>query len=248
MGGTIGSTENLIPNFYGSSLSSPSTSYTSSNSFTNFLATSAQKHFNGDQNEIESHRPTVSSADYVFGSVPNRLEVEYAIAAFQSFMMQGLSSSMSILDRIQLLLNHQDPRILRSSTGFQRVYDAFHLLQTVPSVRRMIVSISCDKSVWDAVLRNDEVQEFRKSLNQAEASKSGVDSDFASAILDNMKLRIWQLIETLKSLLVNKSYESSQIKNTNTELKQGFEEMIVSTVLLSTIILMIVLVIRAYGA
>lgn len=91
-------------------------------------------------------------------------------------------------------------------------------------------------------------------LHAAKASRtqrSDEEPDLVSIILrwilDNMKLKILQLIENLKSL-ISKSLESPQNENTNAELKHGFEEMIVSTVLLSTITLMIVLVTRAYGA
>ena len=66
-------------------------------------------------------------------------------------------------------------------------------------------------------------------------------------VLDKMKLKVLELIETLKSV-VSKSFESPPNDKKNTELRHGFEEMIVSTVLLSTITLMIVLVTRAYGA
>ncbi|XP_021748541.1 uncharacterized protein LOC110714344 isoform X2 [Chenopodium quinoa] len=206
---------------------------------------------NSDTLNFASPTTSSSSVDSVFGSVPTRLEVEYAITAFQSFMMQGLSSSMSILDRLQPILNHDQLQ----STGFQRVYDAFLLLQTVPYVQRMVVSISSDKAVWDAVINNNEVQEFRQSVNQAKSSRHqrsdeepALVSMILKWILDNMKLKVLQLIESLKSV-VSKSFESSQNKNTtNPELKHGFEEMIVSTVLLSTITLMIVLVTRAYGA
>lgn len=89
MGGeTFGRTTDLNPTFYVSSLSpksSPSTSSSSSNGMPKFLATSSQKQFNGDKYETESQRSSGSSVDYVFGSVPTRLEVEYAIAAFQRY-------------------------------------------------------------------------------------------------------------------------------------------------------------------
>lgn len=237
-----------------SSITSPSSS--SSNSIPSLSASSTLRQFHGNKNEFESQRSRESSVDPVFGPVPTRLEVEYAIVAFQSFMMQGLSSSMSILDRLQPILDHHDPRLMQS-TGFQRVYAAFRLLQTVSSVQKMVVSISSDKAVWDAVMKNNEVQEFRQSLNQAKArgpQRSGEEPDLVSFILkwilDNMKHKVLQLIETLKSL-VSKSLEPPQNPNTNPQLKHensGFEEMIVSTVLLSTITLMIVLVTRAYGA
>ncbi|CAO2813700.1 unnamed protein product [Amaranthus hypochondriacus] len=236
------------------SYNSSSSSSSSADIFQAFLTNLTQRHSHSEINDSENERSNGSSIDSVFGSVPTRLEAEYAITAFQSFMMQGLSSSMSIIDRIQPILNQHDPRTLQS-TGFQRVCEAFRLLQTVPSVQRMVVSISSDKAVWDAVMTNHEVQNFRDSLKQAEArrnqNRSDEEPDLVSVILkwvlDKMKLKILELIETLKSIL-SKSFESPQNEKKNTELRHGFEEMIVSTVLLSTITLMIVLVTRAYGA
>jgi len=66
-------------------------------------------------------------------------------------------------------------------------------------------------------------------------------------ILDNMKLKVVELIDVLKSV-VNNSARSPRKENSNPGLKHQFEEIICSTVLLSIITLMIVLVTRAYGS
>ena len=66
-------------------------------------------------------------------------------------------------------------------------------------------------------------------------------------ILDNMKLKVVELIDVLKSL-VNNSSGSPRKQNNNPGLKHQFEEMICSTVLLSIITLLIVLVTRANGS
>ncbi|KQK00610.1 uncharacterized protein LOC100822545 [Brachypodium distachyon] len=47
------------------------------------------------------------------------------------------------------------------------VLDAFRLLQRDPNVQKMVMSLSCDKAVWNAVMNNEAVQEFRRSFQDA---------------------------------------------------------------------------------
>ncbi|RRT56824.1 hypothetical protein B296_00020783 [Ensete ventricosum] len=56
----------------------------------------------------------------------------------------------------------------------EKVYDAFNLLKISPSIQshcqcilglllqRMVVSLSSDKAIWDAVMKNEAVQELNK--------------------------------------------------------------------------------------
>uniref|UniRef100_A0A453P8T2 Uncharacterized protein n=1 Tax=Aegilops tauschii subsp. strangulata TaxID=200361 RepID=A0A453P8T2_AEGTS len=46
----------------------------------------------------------------------------------------------------------------------RNVLDAFRLLQRDPNVQKMVMSLSCDRTVWDAVMNNEAVQEFRRSF------------------------------------------------------------------------------------
>lgn len=48
--------------------------------------------------------------------------------------MHGLSTSKPEFSWLQQMLNHHDPRMLQSP-GYRRVYDAYRLLQTDPSVQ-----------------------------------------------------------------------------------------------------------------
>ncbi|PRQ32438.1 hypothetical protein RchiOBHm_Chr5g0046391 [Rosa chinensis] len=48
--------------------------------------------------------------------------------------------------------------------GRQRVYEAFSLLQNESSVQRIVVSLSSDRAVWDAVMNNEVVRELRESF------------------------------------------------------------------------------------
>ncbi|KAG1359267.1 hypothetical protein COCNU_08G007130 [Cocos nucifera] len=51
------------------------------------------------------------------------------------------------------------------SQGGEKIFNAFDLLQSNPSVQRMVVSLSSDKAVWEAVMRNRAVQELKKSFS-----------------------------------------------------------------------------------
>ncbi|XP_028082659.1 uncharacterized protein LOC114283978 [Camellia sinensis] len=66
------------------------------------------------------------------------------------------------------ILHLYDPRMLKSLGYYGRVDDAFRLLQSEPSVQRMVTSISSDKAVWDAILNNEAVQNLQKSLYTGE--------------------------------------------------------------------------------
>ncbi|KAG8044672.1 hypothetical protein GUJ93_ZPchr0076g18686 [Zizania palustris] len=46
----------------------------------------------------------------------------------------------------------------------RNVLDAFRLLQKDPNVQKMVMSLSCDKVVWDAIMKNEVVQDFRRSF------------------------------------------------------------------------------------
>ncbi|KAI4992217.1 hypothetical protein ZWY2020_046709 [Hordeum vulgare] len=45
------------------------------------------------------------------------------------------------------------------------VLDAFRLLQRDPNVQKMVMSLSCDRTVWDVVMNNEAVREFRRSFH-----------------------------------------------------------------------------------
>nr|BAK00842.1 predicted protein [Hordeum vulgare subsp. vulgare] len=56
----------------------------------------------------------------------------------------------------------------------RNVLDAFRLLQRDPNVQKMVMSLSCDRTVWDAVMNNEAVQEFRRSFQDGkEVNRKG---------------------------------------------------------------------------
>uniref|UniRef100_A0A5B7BX48 Uncharacterized protein n=1 Tax=Davidia involucrata TaxID=16924 RepID=A0A5B7BX48_DAVIN len=188
--------------------------------------------------------------DFVFGPVPSPIEVEKAISDLQSFML-GFCPSGSELEQMLYLY---DPRMLQS-LGYSRVYDAFRLLHTDPSVQRMVTSISSDKAVWDAVMNNKAVQELRESLctakeerPEAQSSNEDSDSDMATLILNwilgIIKAKVMELIEKFGSL-VNEIFQPPEKGKL---VSFQLEEKLRSSFLLSIVILLLVVVTRDQGA
>ncbi|KAJ9681473.1 hypothetical protein PVL29_020372 [Vitis rotundifolia] len=130
--------------------------------------------------------------DFVFGSVPSEDEVRNALFDLQQALdpssdsqfikdkfgcnsdkeaMDAISSptggsilkvsSISESDWREPSLQLCNPMVLQTY-GSNRVYDAFHLLQTDTDIQRMVMAISSDNTVWDAVLNNEVVKELRE--------------------------------------------------------------------------------------
>ncbi|KAF7112589.1 hypothetical protein RHSIM_Rhsim01G0136600 [Rhododendron simsii] len=158
---------------------------------------------------------------------------------------------------LQKMLYLHNPSMLKS-LGFGSVDDAFRLLQTDPSVQRMVSSISSDKAVWDAILSNKAVQNLQHSLVSAakeekpQAQSSSEKTDLATMIvdwiLDIAKAKVLELIEQFISLLTMIFQPPDHNKNLGAANTDGrLDEKLRSSLLLSIVILLIVVVTRAHG-
>ncbi|KAM0886991.1 hypothetical protein ACQ4PT_029345 [Festuca glaucescens] len=87
----------------------------------------------------------------------------------------------------------------------QNVLDAFQLLQEDSSVQKMVMALSTDKAVWDAVMNNDVVQEFKKSFQDAkETDNKGCSSTppgMMKWILENTQAKIKEFLEKILQLV-----------------------------------------------
>ncbi|XP_071939336.1 uncharacterized protein [Coffea arabica] len=97
----------------------------------------------------------------VFGPAPSRLEVEKAMTDLLRFLHGDAKSNFHWL---QPIVYPSNSRMLQSP-GYGRIQDSFSMLQREPSVQNMVVSISCDNAVWDAILNNRAVQDIRGSIS-----------------------------------------------------------------------------------
>ncbi|KAM0925695.1 hypothetical protein ACQ4PT_004025 [Festuca glaucescens] len=86
----------------------------------------------------------------------------------------------------------------------QNVLDAFQLLQEDSSVQKMVMALSTDKAVWDAVMNNDVVQEFKKSFQDAkETDNKGCSTTpgMMKWVLENTQAKIKEFLEKILQLV-----------------------------------------------
>ncbi|KAK8941200.1 hypothetical protein KSP39_PZI009734 [Platanthera zijinensis] len=140
---------------------------------------------------------------FVFGPVPSKQEAEDAISTIhQMFVPISLGEKIESFPPEQLEVKDKAvistsifPRSLstgsqsdwiepamylysskaRHSQEREKVLDAFRLLQINPSVQKVVVSLSSDSAVWDAVMKNEVVQDFKRSLYAGESKPQDPD-------------------------------------------------------------------------
>lgn len=109
------------------------------------------------------------------------------------------SSYENELSQIDPVLDQDNDKMLPKS-GYSNALEAFNLLQNNPAIQGMVASLALDKAVWDAMMKNEKVQEFRQSLLKGESEVSNVNkaadkpprdhrNPFTEAI-DNMKVKV----------------------------------------------------------
>ncbi|KAL3521407.1 hypothetical protein ACH5RR_019556 [Cinchona calisaya] len=217
--------------------------------------------------------------DFVFGTVPSKDEVHHAVFTLQEVM--DPASPKHLINHIPEYHSDTDvgDHLVSSPTPFEtkldwkepslqlydqsilqaheRVYDAFHLLQNEPSVQRMVISLSSDKAVWDAVLNNEVVQELRESYNQDKSplEKSDDDSDasdpardFLKWIIVSTKAKVMELINKITKL-VNEFFQIEEGERTADRITADpFEKNLRASFLLSVMVMLIVVVTRSSKA
>ncbi|KAK6794261.1 hypothetical protein RDI58_007714 [Solanum bulbocastanum] len=173
-----------------------------------------------------------------------------------------LSSSGSVSDWIEPSIHICNSKLLQSY-GSNRVYDAFHLLQTEPSIQKMVISLSSDKAVWDAVLNNEAVREIRDSLKQVDAADNGLQTgnseeglnksdsdgtvDIISWIVVNTKEKVLEIVEKIIEFM-NEWFQPPEEEKTSEGNTDTFEEKLRTSFFLSIVVLLVVVVARAQCA
>ncbi|XP_020095233.1 uncharacterized protein LOC109714906 isoform X2 [Ananas comosus] len=139
------------------------------------------------------------------------------------------------------------------SREHEKVYDAFRLLQINPSVQKMVVSLSSDKAVWDAVMKNDVVQEFKKSFcedgdydtrssDENPARSDGTDG-ILGMIFGHTKAKILELIDKI-GMLFNMLFHSQEKPQNSTFIDDALR----SSFMLTVIVFLIVVATRVEKA
>lgn len=141
--------------------------------------------------------------------------------------------------------------------GSNKVYDAFHRLRTDPSIQKMVISLSSDQAVWDAVLNNEAVRELRESyytvdrrieqISDEESGDSKTEDNIVKWIFDSTKAKVMEVMEKI-SMIVNELFNSSsppEGEATAAGATDPFKEKLQASFMLSVVVLVIVFVARA---
>lgn len=189
----------------------------------------------------------------IFGLVPSHSEVEGAMTALQNFM-KGISSSD--LELVHLLQTLGCGDIRKSlSHGYARLLNAFGLLQREPIIMRVVMSLSSDKAVWDAVMNNELVRQLRESCitpavtRRIQSCNEGEDvvTCMLRWIMDITKAQVTRLIQKFR-LLMNEIFQPLEREKHTEESTGETDDRIRSSLLLSIVILLIVVVTRIQRA
>ncbi|KAL6633850.1 hypothetical protein ACP70R_026521 [Stipagrostis hirtigluma subsp. patula] len=172
----------------------------------------------GEPEEEEEYR-------VVFWSPPTIDEVTGAVSSIQQVFENPFGVDTDITNRQTALLSTSghssgnssgsddwiEPAayVLNSTALLSRehrnVLDAFRLLQKDPTVQKMVMSLSCDKAVWDAVMNNEAVQDFRRSLhNGKEKGRKGNSDSPAEVlkwILDSAQAKVLEFLDNVMKIV-----------------------------------------------
>ncbi|XP_057521637.1 uncharacterized protein LOC130801777 isoform X2 [Amaranthus tricolor] len=217
--------------------------------------------------------------DPVFGVVPSTHEVQQALCSIHQVLhpestykdakeltsdvdgdtdgdqttnptVERTSSKGSDSDWMEPSMQPYD-RNLVQSPRWERVHDAFHLLETEPSVQRMVVSLSSDKAVWNAVLNNKDVREIRDSYRNAESlppssyekpDPSKTNLNILKWVFNDMKMKLLEFLGNISQFIADiftpLDYDKEQYFAFSDKLKSSF--------LLTVVVLLIVVVARGH--
>ncbi|KAL2336903.1 hypothetical protein Fmac_011349 [Flemingia macrophylla] len=209
--------------------------------------------FSSPSSSSPNLKPPLSTDNNTFCQCPNQIctkqpvpsqgEVEDAISSLQGFMRAVSSSST-----LQQISGSYGQRIA-NSPGYKRLCDAFQLLQDDPAIKRLVVSLSSDEALWDAVMSKVLHQKLLELPDSVESRRpqipelNEIGMRILSWTLDIIKGKILELIESFQSL-VNDLFQSSKMENTTADATK-LDEKVRSSFLLSIVILLIVIVARS---
>ncbi|KAL8160298.1 hypothetical protein V2J09_001835 [Rumex salicifolius] len=202
-----------------------------------------------DESSFETEIDTFDHC--VFGSAPSEIEAHAALHSIQQTLPTSCHSDSDWIEPSSFCEQSV-------SSGISRVYDAFHLLQTESSVQRMVISLSSDKAVWNAVLNNQVVKEVREAFCKDEANALGNSgsepnpskspTNVLSWILNNMRAKFMDFLEGITTLMTNQFRPPSENHHESSESTDGFGELVKSAFMLTAIVLLIVVMTRASHA
>ncbi|KAL9254125.1 hypothetical protein AKJ16_DCAP11189 [Drosera capensis] len=222
----------------------------------------------------------VCEEDVIFGAPPSEDEVKYALASLQEVFLpafvgdvassdqdmdapegafspaasiQSVSSRRSELDWIEPPWQLYDGGRMQAN-GVNSVYDALYLCETDPIYQNMIVSLSSDQKVWEAVMKNEAVREITESLKNAKKKafiSSGDSQGRASSpagvlswIFENMKAKFMKAVANITNL-VGGLFQTLNLDHKSEKEDVVFQQQLKTSFMLTILVLFVVVVDRA---
>jgi len=155
-------------------------------------------------------------------------------------------SSKDVVDWIEPELypyNHEVVQV--QQLGHNDILDAFRLLLKDPTVREMVISLASDKAIWDALLKNEKVFDFRKLLQKGDTKlqeiTEGSDQNRAdkpnwfSQAVQSAKLKVVEIIHYILGFADKIFLENDG---------EILDRTVKSSLMLSVVVLLVVLVKR----
>nr|XP_043630893.1 uncharacterized protein LOC122602250 [Erigeron canadensis] len=193
-----------------------------------------------------------------YGSPPTKPEfVLQTWSDFRSWAMNnagfGSSASMSIISRRARIVHSVDTSTIimnssPSNPAAKRLLDAFHLMETDASIRKVVISLSTDYHVWNSIVRNKAFQELCISkpgtANEEAALSYMEEGESASQIIkwlfSNMASGITEFMGKIDGCVSGVLQWLPKSNNTMLPLDDGvLEERVRSPMLLSIVLLMV---------
>lgn len=208
---------------------------------------------------------------FSFGPAPTKSEAEEALSAlrrlffsmpFSQFFGVETNSKVPNLDSSEMgeivSSGDQDARQLQywpkllESRGSAQVFEAFLLLVSNPFVKKMVVSLTSDGAIWNAVVKNKAVQELRQAFcadaESAKPQNSGgrnykdVGMMILKWLIESTKAKIAEFCNEIAKL-VNEFFPSEE-KRKNTSSFSNFDHVIRSSFMISILIFIVTIVMR----
>ncbi|KAE8720354.1 Ribosomal protein L23/L15e family protein [Hibiscus syriacus] len=188
-------------------------------------------------------------------------EIGYQVPSPGTSSMHRVRSVGSELDWIEPSMQLYNARA-NGPYVTNSVSDAFHLLQTDPTIQEMVTSLSSDEAVWNAILNNEMVRELRQSIYAAPEDSSSTSFDENSdenfdkssettsvvkRIFDKTKAKMLELFDKIAKL-VDQLFRQPPDDYETTKTAGLFDERLRIAMVLSVMVLLIVAVTRAQTA
>ncbi|EOA14766.1 hypothetical protein CARUB_v10028063mg [Capsella rubella] len=218
-------------------------------SFSSYEPVKASYGSNGEEEEEYEWVAVDKEVDFVTDKAPELDEVDDAFSALRLMFNdddddEGQVSESESVDWIEPPLQLCNTRLLQPYM-LDRLYDAFHVFQTDPSVQRMVMSLASDKAVWDAVMNNEVVRELISNVGRSEEDSGSAANCCIRRLFERSAIKIMDTMERVTKYVTD--LFSLVPGNETVVLASGTApviEKLQMTVLLTIVVLLIVLVTR----